>query len=114
MGSGIIIDDGGSTRIKWFDTKSTEVIQGKLEDLMDVKIEGKTGKSTHRITDLKPHQHVQITYLDGYGRPDQITASLSVNEIVKVQSYLRQNVWVERKEDGLALSLFGDEVGPIV
>jgi len=113
MGSGVIIDDGGSTRIKWNDLESGSIIRGKLESLMDVREEGGTGISSQEIHEKEPYTQIRITYLDSRGQP-LIDETLSVNMRLLVQSHLRQNVEIERIENGLAISLFGDEVGPIV
>lgn len=114
MGSGVIIDDGGSTRIKWNDLESGSVIRGKLENLMDVKEEGGTGISFHEILEKEPYENIRITYLDKHGLPGVLDKKLSLHMKLLVQSHLKQNVEVERTESGLILSLFGDEMGPIV
>ncbi len=114
MGSGIIIDDGGSTRIKWNGRESGSIIKGKLEGLMDVREEKDTGISTHEIYEDDPYLHIRITYQDKYGYAEMINHDLALHMKVRVLSFLNQNLQVERVEKGLILSLFGAGGGPMV
>ena len=112
MGSGLVIDDGGSTRIKWMRLEDGQRITGKMKDLMTVIPQGRgRGKSTQVIAD-EPYNKIRIVYQDNTGSPKQKVIQ-GFNKII-ITSDLGQNVEVENIPTGLQISLSGDVVEPVV
>jgi hypothetical protein len=113
MGAGVIIDDGGSTRIKWMMLDSDSEITGKMRDIMTVRgVEGK-GKSTQVITDDR-YTQIRIVWMDKYGNPNMNDAKFLDKSILRISSHLGQNVEVINTGAGLNISLNGDLVEPVV
>jgi hypothetical protein len=111
MGAGLVIDDGGSTRIKWMKKESGETIFGKLKNIMTVVgLEGNK-KSTQEIVD-DVYTQLRIVWQDRRGHPTEIEHG-SFHDIL-ISSQLKQYVRVENTGSGLRISLFGDVIEPIV
>jgi hypothetical protein len=111
MGAGLVIDDGGSTRIKWMKKNNGEIIFGKMKDIMTVvELEGNKGST--QVIDNDPYSKVRIVWQDRYGIPTEMEFG-NFQEIV-ISSQLRQNVKILNTGNGLRISLYGDVIEPIV
>ncbi len=115
MGSGLVIDDGGSTRVKWMKQGAKLQIVGEMEGLMNVqRPKGKglaKGKSTHDILDSAYNQ-VQVVHIYKGMSPNEITRSNF--KCVRISSHLGQSVEIQKTGTGLNVSLSGDLVEPVV
>lgn len=113
MGEPVIIDDGGSTRIRQVQKDS----QGNMDSLFEVKglVNGKRG-SEHEISVHKndlPYSTIQIQYQDEKG---QINALPAINQFARIliSSEFGQHVQVDKIGNGsnIRLTIFGDLVDP--
>jgi hypothetical protein len=108
MADTVIIDDGGSTRIK---KVTTTTAVGAMDSLLDVDDRGDgTRGSDHTITDS--YSHLRIVIQDKLGKPFQITDASFTS--VAISSGLAQEITVDKDTASLALSVFSATTDPIV
>jgi hypothetical protein len=109
---GLVIDDGGSTRIKWLEAEPGARISGIMHGIMSVQTDEKEmKKATQEIQD-GPYQQILIVYQDKFGHPDTIPVSSFDSALIS--SDLKQNVEVVNTGSGLKLTLYGDVIEPVV
>jgi len=108
MADTVIIDDGGSTRIK---KVTTTTAVGAMDSLLDVddRGDGTTG-SDHTITDS--YSHLRIVIQDKIGKAFEITDASFTN--VVISSGLAQEITVDKNTTSLTLSVFSATSDPIV
>jgi hypothetical protein len=108
MAEAIIVDDGGSTRIKRV-MAGTAV--GAMDSLLDVDDLGNgTRGSDHTINDS--YSNLLIVIQDKFGKPFQITdASFTT---VAISSGLNQEITAAKNGSSLTLTVFSGSSDPIV
>ena len=104
----VIIDDGGSTRIK---KVTTTTAVGAMDSLLDVvdRPDGTHG-SDHTITDS--YSHLRIVIQDKLGKPFQITDASFTS--VAISSGLDQEITVDKDTTSLTLTVFSATSDPII
>ena len=108
MADTVIIDDGGSTRIK---KVTTTTAVGAMDSLLDVvdRPDGTHG-SDHTITDS--YSHLRIVIQDKLGKPFQITDASFTS--VAISSGLDQDITVDKNTTSLTLTVFSATSDPII
>jgi hypothetical protein len=108
MADAVVIDDGGSTRIKRM-LPGNGV--GEMDSLLNIKDLNTTRRgSTHSVND--DFTTVMIVCQDKTGNPFKLTVDLT--GAVEVASALAQNVSAKMNGGNLDLAVFSDKSEPIV
>ena len=108
MADTVIIDDGGSTRIK---KVTTTAAVGAMDSLLDVKDNGDgTTGSDHTISDS--YSHLRIVIQDKVGKAFEITDASFTS--VAISSGLAQEITVNKNTTSLKLAVFSPTSDPIV
>jgi len=107
MGAPIIIDDGGSTRIR----RVKEDAIGEMDSLLTVDSDSGTPKSEHKLDDPDGFSQVLIVWQNKYGVPDSFTMPF---QKVEITSHFGQNVTLEKSGNKLTITLSGTVMPPIV
>jgi hypothetical protein len=108
MADAVIVDDGGSTRIKRVMTGSAV---GAMDSLLDVDDLGDgTRGSDHTISDS--FTKLLIVIQDKFGKPFQINDSSFSS--VEISSGLAQEIIAEKNGTALTLTVFSGTSDPIV
>ena len=111
---GLVIDDGGSTRIKWMGKESGAKIAGIMHGIMSVQPDGRgKNKSSHGIRN-EPYTNIRIMQLFKLADPAKQDFPFPKGAILHVFSHLGQRVEVENTGKGLSISLSGDPIEPVV
>jgi hypothetical protein len=108
MADAVIVDDGGSTRIKRVMTGSAV---GAMDSLLDVDDLGNgTRGSDHTINDT--FSTLLIVIQDKFGKPFQINDSSFTT--VEVSSGLAQEIVADKSSGSLTVTVFSGTTDPIV
>jgi hypothetical protein len=108
MADAVIVDDGGSTRIKRVMTGSAV---GAMDSLLDVDDLGNgTRGSDHTINDT--FSKLLIVIQDKFGKPFQINDSSFT--MVEVSSGLSQEIVADKSSGSLTVTVFSATTDPIV
>src|SRR5512145_50222 len=108
MAEAIIVDDGGSTRIKRVMNGSAVGAMDSLLDVDDLE-PGKRG-SKHKLNDT--YTNLLIVIQDKFGKPFTITESPFTT--VEISSGLKQEIIAEKNATSLLLTVFSKINDPIV
>jgi hypothetical protein len=112
MGSPVIVDDGGSTRIK----RMSPGIIGEMDKLLDVTRQAhpvvRPGSPWSEEEVVDNFSQVRIVYQERDGASHEIL--IPAFQKVQISSHFDQNVILEKAGNRLKITLFSDVVEPMV